>query len=250
MTQDTRSKIRRRTDAALPLLVLPHTPPACGSTGRVDPSFATDHGSLAVMTIQRICGLSLFVSALALATGCTTTAKPDESATAPAPAATQPAQPAADVAVTGADTGANLSSEAMAADKADADAAAAAAAQDAANKANQAALDAGVSVVRFPYDSDAISDADMDLLRKHAAFLKANPTRKARLEGHTDERGTQEYNLALGERRGKAVAVFLQSQGVNASQFEVVSFGELKPVASGEDESAWAQNRRVEIIYR
>lgn len=203
------------------------------------------------MTLQRICELSLFVSALALATGCTTTAKPDETTTT---APTAPAQPAADVAVTGADTGANLSSESVAADKAAADAAAAAAAaaaaQDAANKANQAALDASLSVVYFPYDSDALSDADQGLLRKHAALLKANPSRKARLEGHTDERGTQEYNLALGERRGKSVAVFLQSQGVNPSQLEVVSFGELKPLASGEDEAAWAKNRRVEMIYR
>lgn len=197
------------------------------------------------MTLQRICGLSLFVSALALATGCTTAAKPDETATT-----TAPAQPAADVAVTGADTGAGLSSEAVAADTAAADAAAAAAAQDAANKANQAALDAGLSVVYFPYDSDTLSDADQSLLRKHATLLKANPSRKARLEGHTDERGTQEYNLALGERRGKSVAVFLQSQGVNPSQLEVVSFGELKPLASGEDEAAWAKNRRVEMIYR
>lgn len=196
------------------------------------------------MTIQRIFGLPLLVSAIALSAACTSLkTTSDDAATQPATSTTTPAQPAGDVAVGSATTGAGLSGEALASD-------ANAAAQDAAGKANQAALDAGISVVRFPYDSDTLSDADMALLRKHAAFMKANPGRQARLEGHTDERGTQEYNLALGERRGKAVAVFLQGQGVNPSQFEVISFGELKPVASGEEEEAWAQNRRVEILYR
>ena len=70
-----------------------------------------------------------------------------------------------------------------------------------------------------------------------------------RLEGHADERGTREYNLALGERRAKAVANYLAIQGVPRPQIEVISYGEEKPAALGQGESAWAQNRRVELIY-
>lgn len=193
------------------------------------------------MTIKRVFGLSVLLTAIALSGGCSTLKSTnDTQASTPDSGTTNPSNPGADVSVGSAGTGAGLQGEALASD----------ATADAAGKANQAAIGAGISVVHFPYDSDALSQDDMDLLRKHAAFLKANPSRQARLEGHTDERGTQEYNLALGERRGKAVAVFLQSQGVNPQQFEVVSFGELKPVAEGEDEAAWAKNRRVEIVYR
>lgn len=70
-----------------------------------------------------------------------------------------------------------------------------------------------------------------------------------RVEGNTDERGTREYNMALGERRAKAVAVFLTSNGAKANQLDVISYGEEKPVASGESEEAWAQNRRVDLDY-
>ena len=71
-----------------------------------------------------------------------------------------------------------------------------------------------------------------------------------RLEGHADERGTREYNLALGERRANAVRAYLVAQGASRSQIEVISYGEEKPANSGHNESSWAENRRVEIVYR
>lgn len=86
-------------------------------------------------------------------------------------------------------------------------------------------------------------------LNAHAGYLKANPNTKLQISGHTDERGTREYNLALGERRANAVARYLVSVGVNANQLSVVSYGKEKPVAEGSDEEAWSQNRRVELDY-
>ncbi len=86
-------------------------------------------------------------------------------------------------------------------------------------------------------------------LNAHAQFLRNNPNTRLQLSGHTDERGTREYNLALGERRANAVARYLVSTGVNASQLSVVSYGKEKPAADGSDEEAWAKNRRVELDY-
>ena len=86
-------------------------------------------------------------------------------------------------------------------------------------------------------------------LRAHAQHLNTNPNAMVRLEGHADERGTREYNVALGERRGNAVAKYLRLNGVSASQMEVISYGEEKPVAYGHDEQSWAANRRVELVY-
>ena len=77
----------------------------------------------------------------------------------------------------------------------------------------------------------------------------ADTSLKVRLEGNTDERGTREYNLALGERRANAVKAYLVAQGVSPSQIEVVSYGEEKPVDPGHNEAAWAKNRRVQIVY-
>ena len=79
--------------------------------------------------------------------------------------------------------------------------------------------------------------------------MSANPTAKMVLEGHADERGTPEYNLALGERRGQSVANLMKAQGASDSQISVVSFGEEKPVALCNDESCWSENRRVRIVY-
>jgi len=86
-------------------------------------------------------------------------------------------------------------------------------------------------------------------LNAHARYLTQNPNARLQLSGHTDERGTREYNLALGERRANAVARYLVSMGVNAGQLSVVSYGKEKPAADGSFESAWAQNRRVELDY-
>lgn len=104
-------------------------------------------------------------------------------------------------------------------------------------------------VVHFDYDSSELSQSDYQTLQAHALYLNANTNSKVALIGHTDERGTREYNMALGERRAKSVAAFLTSNGVNPSQLETVSYGKEQPVNDGHDENAWRENRRVEINY-
>jgi len=104
-----------------------------------------------------------------------------------------------------------------------------------------------VRVVYFAFDSSEISGDGQTLVAGWAAYLSANPNAKVRLEGHCDERGTREYNVALGERRANAVLQALASRGVSERQVSVTSFGEERPVAEGHDEGAWKQNRRVEI---
>ncbi|MES2719435.1 MAG: peptidoglycan-associated lipoprotein Pal [Pseudomonadota bacterium] len=86
-------------------------------------------------------------------------------------------------------------------------------------------------------------------LNAHAQYLKGNTSAKLQIGGHTDERGTREYNLALGERRANAVARYLVGLGVQADQLSVVSYGKEKPAADGSDEESWAKNRRVELDY-
>ncbi len=98
----------------------------------------------------------------------------------------------------------------------------------------------------FEFDSAELTEAAKSALMLHAEQLAATP-RAVRLEGHADERGSREYNMALGERRAKAVVSFLTANGASGSQFEVVSYGEEKPLADGHEEGSWAQNRRVEL---
>ena len=105
-------------------------------------------------------------------------------------------------------------------------------------------------IVYFDYDSYVIKQEFQSLIEGHARFLKANAGRKINIEGHTDERGGREYNLALGQRRSEAVRRALGLLGVNDSQVEAVSFGKEKPAAPGSDEGSWAKNRRAEIVYR
>jgi peptidoglycan-associated lipoprotein len=105
-------------------------------------------------------------------------------------------------------------------------------------------------LIYFDYDSYVIKPEFQALVEAHAKFLKANSGRHVTLEGHTDERGGREYNLALGQRRAEAVRRALALLGVNDKQMEAVSFGKEKPAAPGSDEAAWAKNRRVEIVYR
>ncbi|MND50995.1 Peptidoglycan-associated lipoprotein precursor [compost metagenome] len=109
----------------------------------------------------------------------------------------------------------------------------------------EAALRA-ITTFYFEYDSSDLKPEAMRALDVHAKDLKANGSRVV-LEGHTDERGTREYNMALGERRAKAVQRYLVLQGVSPAQLELVSYGEERPVATGNDEQSWAQNRRVEL---
>lgn len=114
-----------------------------------------------------------------------------------------------------------------------------------------AALPASVSrLVYFDYDSIAIKPEFQALLDTHARFLRADKNKRVGIEGHTDERGGREYNLALGQKRAEAVRNALVLLGVSESQLEAVSFGKEKPAASGSDEAAMAKNRRAEINYR
>ncbi|MGL4316778.1 MAG: peptidoglycan-associated lipoprotein Pal [Pseudomonas sp.] len=109
----------------------------------------------------------------------------------------------------------------------------------------EAALRA-ITTFYFEYDSSDLKPEAMRALDVHAKDLKGNGARVV-LEGHTDERGTREYNMALGERRAKAVQRYLVLQGVSPAQLELVSYGEERPVATGTEEQSWAQNRRVEL---
>tara|TARA_B100002049_G_scaffold165549_1_gene124268 strand:- start:26444 stop:26995 length:552 start_codon:yes stop_codon:yes gene_type:complete len=104
------------------------------------------------------------------------------------------------------------------------------------------------SVVYFDYDTSALSEAMIDVIKAHADHL-IKSGKSVTLHGHTDGRGTQEYNIALGERRGNAVKTYLMNEGVSSSAINVVSFGEEKPVAQGTSEFDYAQNRRVEFKY-
>lgn len=103
--------------------------------------------------------------------------------------------------------------------------------------------------VYFAFDSDTIDAKGRAVVEANAKAVRANRNAKVTLEGHCDERGTREYNLALGERRAMAVSRMMQALGVPASQIFVVSFGEEKPADPGHDESAWGQNRRADIKY-
>ena len=102
--------------------------------------------------------------------------------------------------------------------------------------------------VYFDFDKSEIKADGQAVISSWAKCLAANPTMKVRLEGNTDERGTREYNIGLGERRANSVGSALQSQGVSASQLSTVSYGKERPVALGHDESAWAQNRRADLV--
>lgn len=104
-------------------------------------------------------------------------------------------------------------------------------------------------VVYFGYDSDSPAPAELELVAAHARFLTANPRIRVRLEGHTDERGTREYNIGLGERRAQAVRRAMALQGVADGNLSTVSYGEEQPAVTGSDESSLARNRRVELVY-
>jgi len=105
-------------------------------------------------------------------------------------------------------------------------------------------------VVYFDFDSFIVKSDAQGLVDANARFIKADASRKVTVEGHTDERGGREYNLALGQKRAEAVRRSLNLLGVSDSQVEAVSFGEEKPAVSGSNESAYSQNRRAEISYR
>jgi len=122
---------------------------------------------------------------------------------------------------------------------------------------NSSSIDAGmagpsnaVKIIYFDYDSYSVKPEFQAVIEAHAQYLKANQRSKVSLEGHTDERGSREYNLALGQKRADAVRQSLTLLGVNSAQIESVSFGEEKPAVVGSDEAAYAKNRRAEFFYK
>jgi len=118
------------------------------------------------------------------------------------------------------------------------------------NGADAAQPNALSRVIYFDYDSFEVKAESAATLEANARYLNANRTRRVNLEGHTDERGGREYNLALGQKRAEAVRRALSLLGVPETQMEAVSFGEEKPAQTGFDEAAFAKNRRVELTYR
>lgn len=105
------------------------------------------------------------------------------------------------------------------------------------------------NIVYFGFDKYDVNSDYANMLDQHAAFLRANPSYKVTVEGHADERGTPEYNIALGERRAGAVKMYLQGKGVSADQISIVSYGKEKPAVLGHDEAAYAKNRRAVLVY-
>jgi peptidoglycan-associated lipoprotein len=105
-------------------------------------------------------------------------------------------------------------------------------------------------IIYFEYDSAKLSSESIAILETHGNFLATNGEVTVRLEGHTDERGSREYNIALGDRRAQSVRRVLLFQGASSDQVETVSYGEEEPAVAGHDEAAWGKNRRVELIYK
>jgi len=119
-------------------------------------------------------------------------------------------------------------------------------AREAAERARTLATDLS-AMINFDYDQAVVRQADQETLDRKAAILAANPGVRLRISGHADERGSDEYNLALGNRRAAAAKRYLENKGIDGSRIEVVSYGEERPLNPGSDETAYAQNRRDEF---
>ncbi len=105
------------------------------------------------------------------------------------------------------------------------------------------------NTIYFAFDSENIQDQYLSVMQAHAQYLRNNPEARVIIEGHTDERGTPEYNIALGERRARSVARYMQNLGVDVNQLSIVSYGEEKPADPGHSEAAWSHNRRAVLNY-
>jgi peptidoglycan-associated lipoprotein len=181
-------------------------------------------------------GAAALVAALLAMAGCSSPVKLDEKAAA-APVETRSVTPAAPGNATGTASGVGQSNVAMV---------------DLTSKqapATQAASDVP-RVVYFDFDSYVVRDEFRNVIEGNAKLLSTDRKKRVLIEGHTDERGGSEYNLALGQRRAEAVARSLSLLGVQDGQLEPVSFGKERPVATGSDEAAWAKNRRAELKER
>lgn len=104
-------------------------------------------------------------------------------------------------------------------------------------------------IVYFAFDSSKVDSEYMEIIERHAAYLSQYPDIEVRVEGHTDERGSREYNIGLGSRRAESVSRLLQVNGASSDQIETISYGEEVPAEEGSNEEAWEKNRRVELVY-
>jgi peptidoglycan-associated lipoprotein len=118
------------------------------------------------------------------------------------------------------------------------------------SKGKDATAEGVPNIVYFDYDSYVIKNEFRPIIEQHAKLLNADRQKRLVIEGHTDERGGREYNLALGQKRAESVQKTLALLGVNATQMESVSFGKERPAVAGSDEAAWAKNRRAELILK
>jgi peptidoglycan-associated lipoprotein len=191
---------------------------------------------------RRIAGLTIAMLSVVGLDACHKKPEP-----APTPVVAPPSGPNADSARRAQEDAARRAAEASAAQRrADSIAAAANAARDAAN-AVSALRTTLTATVHFDFDQAELRPEDRALLDAKVPILQANPGVMIRVAGHTDERGSDEYNLALGQRRAAAAKRYLVEHGISDSRIETISYGEERPVAQGNDESAWAQNRRDEF---
>ena len=115
-------------------------------------------------------------------------------------------------------------------------------------ESSRAALQQALEKIYFDFDSAALSESSRDTLKKDYELIKKNGAAKVEIEGHCDERGSDEYNLALGERRAKAALNYLVTLGIAPGRLSTISYGKEKPADPGHDEAAWAKNRRVEFV--
>jgi peptidoglycan-associated lipoprotein len=178
--------------------------------------------------MMRAPSLLMLLAASAFAVACGGRAAPEEPApeptSAPAPPAPEPVDDSAERE--------RLERERMA--------------REAAERARAVSADLA-AMINFEYDQATVRPADQETLNRKASILVANPGVRIRISGHADERGSDEYNLALGTRRAAAAKRYLEGKGVDGSRIEVVSYGEERPLNPGSDESAFAQNRRDEF---
>jgi len=195
-----------------------------------------------MMRTQRIAGLTLALLSVTLVDACHHKAQP-----APTPTMTTAAGPNQDSIRAAQAEAARRAAEAEAARRrADSIAAAEASMRDAANAATMLRSTL-TAMVHFDFDMSDIRPDDKAILDAKVPILQANPQVMIRIAGHTDERGSDEYNLALGERRAAAAKKYLIEHGIAESRIETISYGEERPIAQGSNEDAWAQNRRDEF---
>lgn len=182
-----------------------------------------------------------FISVLALSvTACGDRIKPDDEATAGDDAAANAEANAGGATAGGINEGAGIGGTALEGGKI------VSYEKNAINDANNVLYE---KIVYFAFDSNSVGDDYVELVKHHGKYLSFNAAASVRLEGHADERGTREYNVALAERRAQAVKQLMMYEGAGNDQISIISYGEEKPVAFGHDDESMSLNRRVEIVY-